>query len=225
MTTQRLLVLSPHADDAELGAGGFIARTVAEAGDVCVALMTVGQVKFRHRGTVMPGERMREFTDSMGLLGVDRVNILSRGLDGKMYTAPQCEFVAKLDDLIDDFKPTQVLIPLPSSHQDHRYAYEVGIAATRPSAAKHQPGMIAAYEYPSSNWGDGAEANPSKGGMYVNVSVFWRHKMDALNCYASQMRGPHHLFSTAGVDALGTMRGLESGCQRAELFHVLRMTI
>lgn len=222
---EKLLVLSPHADDAEFGAGGYIGRTIAEGGTVCVVLMTVSQVKFRHRGDVSAQTRLEEFRSSLRTLGVQHHHVLSRGLDGKMYTAPQCGFVRKLDDIIDRFKPSEVLIPLPSSHQDHRYAYEVGIAATRPSAAKHQPRLIAAYEYPSSSWGEGASEDASKGGMYVNVAPWWGLKLNALNCYASQLRGPHHLFSIAGVEALGNLRGLEAGFRKAELFHTLRVRI
>jgi LmbE family N-acetylglucosaminyl deacetylase len=130
-----------------------------------------------------------------------------------------------LDDIIDQFKPTEVLIPLPSSHQDHRYTWEVGIAATRPSAAKHQPTLIAAYEYPSTNWGDGSEANAGKGGLYANVTDYWDRKVEALSKYETQMRGEHHLYSIAGVTALGNLRGLEAGFGKAELFHVLRIRL
>lgn len=218
-----VLVLSPHADDAEIGCGGFIAKTIADGGFVCVALATVGTIDFRHLGKVTDTQRVTEFQKAMASLGVQNIQILSHDLDGRMYTSPQSSFVTKLDDLIDDLKPDTVLIPLPSSHQDHRYCWEVGIAATRPNVAKHQPNMIAAYEYPASGWGDGSGADSGKGGIYVDISHHWEAKVKALECYETQMRGERHLFSINGIDALAKLRGLESGCERAELFHALRI--
>lgn len=222
---KKLLVISPHADDAEIGCGGFIARTVSEGGEVMVVLMTVSDIEFRHRGKVTAEERLAEFGHSMQVLGVKHCKVLSYDLDGKLYTAPQAKFVRDLDDLIDSFKPDTILVPLPSSHQDHRYAWEVGIAATRPSAAKWQPSMIAAYEYPASGWGDGASMNAGKGGVYVDVSLYWQKKVQALEQYETQMRGSHHLFSIKGIDTLAQMRGLEAGYERAELFHALRIRL
>jgi LmbE family N-acetylglucosaminyl deacetylase len=220
---KKLLVLSPHADDAEIGCGGSIARTIAEGGEVCVALMTIGSVNFRHRGVVGSAERRGEFMASMRTLGVQRTQVLSMDLDGGMYTAPHAEFVSKLDDLQDEFHPDAVLIPLPSSHQDHRYAWEVGLAATRPNASRHQPDMIAAYEYPQTSWGDGADSNAGKGGIYVDVTAHWESKLRALREYETQMRGEGQLLSLEGVEALGVLRGLEAGFGRAELFHALRI--
>jgi LmbE family N-acetylglucosaminyl deacetylase len=130
-----------------------------------------------------------------------------------------------LDAIQERFKPTEVLIPLPSAHQDHRYAYEVCIAATRPSASKWRPSLIAAYEYPASGWGDGSGVDAGHGGIYVDVSRHWHKKMAALDCYQSQMRGPQHLFSLEGAEALAIMRGLECGFKKAELFHALRILI
>lgn len=223
---RKLLVLSPHADDAEIGCGGFIARTVAEGGEVMVCVATVSPVHFLHLGrTVSIQERLDEFDNSMSVLGVQRRVILSYERDGSMALFSQAEMVRQLDDIQQEFKPDTVLIPLPSSHQDHRYCWEVGIAATRPSQAKHQPGVIAAYEYPSTNWGDGAEANASRGGMYANVSDYWDQKVESLKQYKTQMRADGHLFSIDGVEALARLRGLESGYKHAELFHTLRIRL
>lgn len=221
----RVLVLSPHADDAEIGCGGYIARTIAEGGEVCVALMTVSDIDFLHRGVVTAEERLAEFHNSMRVLGVQSTQVLSTGLDGKLYTSPQSEFVKALDKLQGIFQPDTVLIPLPSSHQDHRYCWEVGIATTRPTPSKHSPGMIAAYEYPSTSWGDGSDANAGRGGIYVNVSAHWDTKVESLRMYATQMRGEGNLFSVTGIEALARLRGLESGFAYAELFHTLRIRI
>lgn len=219
-----ILILSPHADDAELGCGGYIARTIYEGGTVIVALATVGAIKFIHLDReVTASEREEEFNKSMAVLGVQHTHILTRGLDSNLNTFPQGDMVGMLDSLQKQYTPDEVLIPLPSAHQDHRYCWEVGVATTRPSAARHTPTMIAAYEYPLSSWGDGAAANSFTGGVYVNIEDYWEHKIEALSQYGTQMRGQYDLISTGGVEALARLRGIEAGFKYAELLHALRI--
>lgn len=222
---KRVLVLSPHADDAELGCGGYIARTVAEGGSVLVALATVGDIRFMHSEQVVTSRmRIREFMDSMDVLGVKEVEVLTEGLDSKLNTYPQGEMVARLDALHRKFEPDEILIPLPSAHQDHRYCWEVGVALTRPTTAKPPVSMVAAYEYPLSHWGDGSSANAFNGGVYVNVTDYWGTKLKALSQYKSQMRGNNALISESGVEALARLRGLEAGFEYAELLHAMRIS-
>lgn len=224
--TKSVLILSPHADDAELGCGGYISRVAKAGGRVIVALATVGDIEFLHLGrSVKSSERLDEFYASMEVLGVKDTHVLTEGLDSNLNTFPQGKMVAMLDKLQHDYQPDEVLIPLPSSHQDHKYCWEVGVAATRPSNSRKTPTMVAAYEYPLSCWGDGANASSFKGGVYVDVTQTWADKVLALSKYVSQMRGGVSLVSEVGVESLARIRGVEAGFQYAELFHALRIRV
>lgn len=226
MLPKSLMVLSPHADDAELGCGGYIRRVVQGGGEVMVVLATVGPIEFLHlKRIVSSDERMAEFMASMEVLGVQHTRLLSEGVDSKLNTLPQGDMVKALDQLQNEFKPQAVLIPLPSAHQDHRYCWEVGVATTRPSWAKHQPAMVGAYEYPLSSWGDGATHSSFTGGMYVDITPVWDTKLWALSKYTTQMRSMGELLSEGGVEALAKLRGVESGFFYAELIHVLRQRV
>src|ERR1700733_12626407 len=65
---QRVLVLAPHTDDAELGCGGTIARLLREGEDVFVAAFSTAE------GSLPPGTaptRLRdEFLTAMQSLGI-----------------------------------------------------------------------------------------------------------------------------------------------------------
>ena len=98
-------------------------------------------------------------------------------------------------------------------------------AACRPTPKKNHLQLIAAYEYPSSGWGAGAGENPSKGGMYVDIADQMGKKKAALDCYTTQMRGEDALISVWGCESLAKLRGIESGFQYAELFHVMRLRV
>lgn len=221
-----VLVFSPHADDAELGVGGYIAKTVAEGGTVIVAVATVGAVNFLHLDREVEGyARLEELNNSMKVLGVQHVRVLSEGYDSKLHQLPMGNMVRQLDDLQEEFQPTEVLIPLPSAHQDHQYCWDVGVASTRPSPAKHSPSMVAAYEYPLTFWGAGSQASAFRGGVYVDVTAHWETKIKALGQYTTQMRDGVSLISLQGATALAQLRGVEAGVSYAELLHALRIVV
>lgn len=223
---KRVLVLSPHSDDAELGVGGYLARVVAEGGVVLVALATVGAAPKPNGSDGSNGaasqRRLAEFKRAMEVLGVQQHCVMSEGFDGRLNDFPKAEMIGMLDQLLEEFRPDEILLPLPSSHQDHTYCWEVGIAMSRPVASRHQPCLVAGYEYPATGWGAGAEFSAFKGGLYVNVEATWERKLAALREHQSQMRDADHLISLEGVTVLGRMRGLEAGFKYAELLHVVR---
>lgn len=224
MERKRVLVLSPHADDAELGVGAYLARVIDAGGEVMVALATVGRSRSLCLGReVTEQERMDEFSESMAVLGVQTTEVLTRGLDGVLDSFPRAQMVGMLDALQNRFEPDEVLIPLSSSHQDHRYCWEAGVAATRLNPAKHASRLVAAYEYPATCWGGGGIVNPLGGSLYIDVSATWSRKVEALRRHRSQMHeGAGHLVSIEGVTALAQWRGAEAGFALAEVLHIMR---
>ncbi|WER48987.1 PIG-L family deacetylase [Cupriavidus sp. WKF15] len=224
MECKRVFVLSPHADDAELGVGGYLARVIDAGGEVMVALGTVGaSTSICLRREIGKEERLSESRESMAVLGVQSVEVLTEGLDGALSSYPAVEMIGRLDRLQNMFEPDEVLIPLPSSHQDHRYCWEVGIASTRPNHTKHVPRLVAAYEYPATFWGEGALHKGFGGGLYIDITQTWTRKLDALRRHQSQMlEDPGRLIGIEGATALAQLRGVEAGFAKAELLHVLR---
>lgn len=221
---ERILVVSPHADDAELGCGGYIAREIEKGSDVQVIVCAVGDVKFEHLGrTVSQNERKCEFEASMAVLGVKGWHVRLGG-DTKLWDQPIVDLIQYVEEWIVRFQATQVLIPLPSSHQDHAAVYQACLAATRPSQHGSVK-LVAAYEYAATAWGAGSAADAGKGGMYVDIEAFLDLKLEALGCYKSQIRDDGHCFSIEAARSMAKLRGLQSGLEVAELFHVMRLVI
>jgi len=222
----RLMVIAPHCDDAELGCAGYMAKTIDDGGEVIVVIATVGDIHFLHRDEIVDKmTRIEEFKAAIKVLGVKDYMVVTFDYEAKLNTFPSGNMVKALDQAQDEWKPDEVLIPLPSAHQDHKYMWDVSVAATRPSPAKHMPTLIAAYEYPSTSWGEGAEVSSFRGGMYVDIGAHIDQKMKCLDEHKSQMRDGDHLISTEAVKALARIRGLEAGFQYAELFQILRLRV
>lgn len=226
MKIRRLMVLAPHCDDAELGCGGTIARVVRAGGEALSVVATTSDQDFLHlERTVTADERVAEFSAASEVLGAMPI-LLTRGYEAKLHLYPMGKLVQDIDRHMKEFAPDTVLIPLPSSHQDHVYMYQAGLAACRPSRSKDFIRTVAAYEYPSTGWGPGGESAPSHGGMYVNITETMEAKKQALSMYKTQMRdGTNSLLSVEGAEILARLRGVEAGFRYAELFRVLRMSL
>lgn len=218
-----VLVIAPHCDDAELGCAGTVARIVRAGAVVTVAVATVSDQEFLHRGEVRARERVDELERACARLGVGRTTILARGYEARLHQYDAGTFVAQLDRLMDEVRPSVVFLPLPSSHQDHRTTHDLAVAACRPSPQKNYLRAVLGYEYPSTFWGPGA-GYAQHGGLYVDISSTFSQKVAALQEYRTQMRDSG-LISLAAVEALAALRGVECGVKYAELFRVLRITI
>ena len=68
----RLLILSPHADDAELGCGASIARMVEEGAEILWIVFSIAEESLP--GHMPPDTLKREFKQSLGCLGLEESN-------------------------------------------------------------------------------------------------------------------------------------------------------
>jgi LmbE family N-acetylglucosaminyl deacetylase len=125
MEKKRILILSPHPDDAEYGAWGFLNQNRHE--EITVVLVS---------GVV---DRLHEATKAIVELGT---NIIGLGeVDGSIKVNPK--LIENLDILFSDVD--LVLGPFPDdTHSDHR---EVGIAIK--AAARRKKISVLFYATPS----------------------------------------------------------------------------
>ena len=136
---ERALVVTPHADDAEIGCGGTVAGWIAEGTKVFYVLCTNGD-----KGTSDPdmtSERLakireREQAEAASVLGIGEVVYL-RYADGALED--NSEFRGHLVHAIRKFRPDVILTTDPHRrsfylHRDHRMCGTVTMDAVYPYA-------------------------------------------------------------------------------------------
>jgi LmbE family N-acetylglucosaminyl deacetylase len=113
-----ILVVAPHPDDAEFGAGGSVAKW-AKTQDVVFAICTgEGDLTMQHTGqTVKFAERQQEQERAAKILGVSQVLYLDLGWASQFDQTPQSKFVTAFDRLFPDFD--LILIPRDGRTSDH----------------------------------------------------------------------------------------------------------
>lgn len=218
---ERILILAPHSDDDVLGCGGLAARKVRDGCFVHIALVWAGDQKFYHCDrTIGGGERVEEFLNAADVLGVTETSVLYEGKENSPDKIPVSDMVTRFDGMLVDMEITDLYIPYPSSHQDHRIVYEAGFAAARPSPGSIK--QVFCYEYPVMIWSP--YPVEFSGNKYVDISEYIDLKIKALLCHHSQIagRGEGHLITPDTVRVFAAMRGREAGLLYAERFKVLR---
>ncbi len=235
LAKQRLLVVTPHADDETYGCAGTIARIKALGGEVYVVLATAGNVvhfaddgEDRNTKLVTNDVRLREFESVMRLLKVDDWDLMfaDAGKHLTLDVVPRRELVRLLEAdgklAIDRIRPTMVMIPAPSYNQDHEALYRAGITATRPGVPgqRHVVPLVLAYDNTSLFWSFGQERfHPT---CYIDISDYLDVKIQAMRLHASQVRPPIYHGSPESLELATRLRGHEVSVEAAEGFSVLR---
>lgn len=201
-----ILVLAPHTDDGELGAGGSIARWVDEGHDLHYVAFSSCQssVPTGWPADVLLGE-VAEATKQLGIRS-DNVRVLD--FEVRRFGDARQEILQTMVDLQRELTPGLVLMPsLDDLHQDHHVVAQEGLRAFKRTS-------VLAYEVA---WNTLSFRTTS----FVELQE--RHvqaKIDALQCYRSQAGR-----SYTDPDFLRSQlrfHGVQAGFTHAETFDVLR---
>lgn len=224
----RVLVVSPHADDEVLGCAGLMAKLAESGCEVHVLHMAVDG--FHHYGLdrrTTYGERVEEIEAVAGLLGYSyEIAYGDRDLIEKLDTLPLRELVDLFEAKINERRPDLLLLPSGTDYdQDHIAVFRAAFAAARPIAevfGKWLVPHVLTYEMTKLNWA--VEPLP-RSVAYCDISGYLDTKIESVRLYATQFRPNPHIRSPESVSALATIRGKEVGVEHAEAFGVLRTMI
>ena len=196
---ERLLVISPHADDEVLGCGGLISKVKKDGGKVYVLIFNVGSV-IRTNEKDATEIWKKETKNAMNFLKVDKYEAVFDSSNDNRYldSKPLHDLIKIIESdskvSLDKVKPTMVAIPTNHSHhQDHVQVFNACIAALRPMRTP-MPKMVLSYEAPEhSRWSTTGAFEPN---FFLNIEKHLDTKIKAFYKYKSQVR-PNHRDKTS----------------------------
>lgn len=208
MNFRKVLVLSPHTDDGELGAGGTMARFVEEGMDVCY-------VAFSGCETSLPCEfpentLRSECLKSTSSIGLPPENVSLLHYEVRTFPQHRQEILEDLVKLQRQFRPDLVLTPSSQDmHQDHGTIYWEALRAFKRDAS------IWGYEHPWNN-------------LTFTTHIFVRltekqieRKLRALREYRSQSSRSY--MEERNLRSLMWTRGAQLATEYAEAFELVRL--
>ncbi len=202
----KILVISPHTDDGELGCGGTISKFIGGGKEVFYVALSACE-------TSVPKEfpqniLKKEVREATKVLGIKKNNLLTYAYEVREFPRLRQDILDTLIDIRNDVKPD--LIFTPSSHdihQDHKVTREETLRAFKQFT-------ILGYEQPWNNITFDTVAF-----VPLNESHI-KKKIKALNCYKSQ-KSRSYLNETF-IRSLAITRGVQINVKYAEVFEVVR---
>lgn len=199
----RILVISPHTDDAEVSSGGTISRFLREKREVYVLVLSRAFAE----DTVLP---LEECHQAMKVLGVPELQVLYYDFPVRRFLEHRQEILDIFIDIQKKIDPDLILLPsMNDIHQDHQVISREGLRAF-----KHR--TILGYEYP---WNH----------LVFNTTCFIKldgldidHKIKAIQEYKSQVKD---YMQPIVVEAWAITRGVAIQTRYAESFEVMRLVI
>lgn len=203
---QKILVLGPHTDDGEWGAGASIARWIRQGHQVWYAAFSAAEesvpVEFS------PDVLRTEIISATAELGIKESNLRVLHHKVRYFSRDRQDILEVMIRLRREIEPTLVVLPSSyDTHQDHKVISEEGFRAFKRSS-------ILGYEIPWNN-------------RKIDLTYFQEVdeediacKVRAIAAYKSQVfRNPYY---EDFIRSLAIQRGFQVGGRYAEAYEVIR---
>jgi LmbE family N-acetylglucosaminyl deacetylase len=139
---------------------------------------------------------------------------------------PQYKISEAINGLLAEFGAHTVYVPHRGDlHRDHGIIFGAALVSCRPFP-NSKIRQIYAYETLSeTEWAPPFADEAFVPNHFVDVTSVFSKKIDAMQCYASQLRQPPCSRSLDALDALARYRGASISVGRAEAFMTIRTVV
>lgn len=203
----KVLVLAPHTDDGELGAGGTLSKLIESGSDVYYAAFSTAEQSVPEG---FPRDILKTEVKKATLrLGIKPENLLLYNYEVRKLNYVRQEILEELIRLRKQINPDLVLLPsLNDIHQDHSTVAQEGLRAFKQKT-------ILGYELIWNNLTFSTSCFVTLDHAHI------QKKCDALKEYASQRHRDYT--SEQFITSLAKTRGVQIGSEYAEAFEVIRL--
>ncbi len=218
--TKNILVIAPHPDDEVLGCGATMAKYASAGHKVFVLVATRGSKKLYADDRI---ENVRnEALRAHKVLGVTETFFLDFPAP-ELDTIPLYEISNNISKIISNINADILFLPHRGDiHNDHKVIFDAGLVAARP-LQNCSVNEIFTYETVSeTEWAMPIGSEVFIPNVYENIADFFYIKVQALECFKSQLREFPNPRSVKNLNALANYRGATVGFEMAEAFCLIR---
>jgi LmbE family N-acetylglucosaminyl deacetylase len=209
---KKILVLSPHTDDAELGCGGTVIRFIEEGCDILWLVFSTAEES-------LPAGSAPDTLENEFKLVVQKLSLSSENYKIYRYKVRHLhekrqEILEQLFEIKNSFCPDMVIGPsLNDFHQDHTVVANEMVRAFKTTSS------IICYELPWNHVNFQTQ-------FFVKLSEEQiEHKIELLKSYKTQFAKHRSYFSADFVRGLAVTRGSQVDHKYAEAFEVVRSIV
>ncbi len=205
----RILVLSPHTDDAELGCGGSINKFIENDSEIYYVALSTCEKSVPPE--YPPDILKKEVKNAIDILGIPEKNLILCDFAVRDFPELRQKILDRLIEIRDDIKPDIIFTPSSfDTHQDHQTVREETLRAFKECT-------ILGYEQPWNNITFNTLAFIPLNDEHIE------RKIDALKCYETQKYRKY--LNPEFIRGLAQTRGTQINEKYAEAFEVIRWVI
>ena len=204
---KKVIVLSPHPEDGEIGCGGLVQRFLKNNSKCWYVCFT--DAALSTKPPFKPNAQLKEMYKSTKIIGFRKKDIVKFNFAVRSFSSHRQEILDHLYKLNQKIKPDLVLCHSRyDTHQDHNTITNEAIRAFKKTS-------ILGYELPWNHF-------DFKADLYIEINKqMVNKKCMALSSYRSRSHRPY-LQKKRLLEIMG-MRGLQIERDFAEAFEIIRL--
>lgn len=208
ITSKKILVVAPHADDEVLGVGGSVNQFLKQGNEVYLIICSL-----RENDLPEYNKAIEHYTNSWNL-----------GFADESLDKVRTHVLKSLEKIYNQIKPDIVFIPNKDDFNlDHKAIYEVCEIVCR-RYQDSPPSLVLSYEVPSST--TQSFNNNFKCNYYIPLTRDdLTRKVGTMTYYKNEVREYPNPRSSEGILTYAKFRGMECNSEYAEGFKLIYQKI
>jgi LmbE family N-acetylglucosaminyl deacetylase len=218
---ENVLVVAPHPDDEVLGCGGIIRKYGTAGKKVVVLIMSRGKPgMFSEERIINVRQEALKAHEILKVFKTVFLDFPAPDLD----IVPNANLSASILKVIQDHEIDTVFLPHHGDlHHDHKAVFSAGLVAARPVNGNRVTGIFSYETLSETEWAVPSGSETFIPTFFVDISNEIQVKLEALQCYRSQLREFPNPRSIKSAESLARFRGSTSGILFAEAFMTIRI--
>ena len=215
ISARRVLVIAAHPDDELLGCGGTVALHTARGECVTAVVVCEGESLRYGTGAVGMGQQTLAACHTLGISDVRQLGFPDQSLDRYKLT----DVITPLEKVVREVRPSIVYCQYGGDiNRDHELLFKAILVATRPTEACIE-GVYAFDTASSTEWAHPRSFVPD---TWIDISKTLDTKIQAMSCYASEVRPYPHPRSLEALRFRARAWGNQCCLDAAEVFMTVR---
>jgi LmbE family N-acetylglucosaminyl deacetylase len=218
---RKVLVVAPHADDESLGCGGTILKHIAQGDEVHWLLVTGMSVEsgFSQEQIEIRESEIKAVTGLYGFKQVHELYLPPASLD----CLPKGQIIGAISSVVKVVEPEVIYtVYRNDAHSDHEVVFDAVMSATKSFRYPYIKRVLAYETISETDFGMKPEDGGFRPNVYFNISKYLERKLEILDVFSSEMGEFPFPRSRKALEALAILRGVQSSCNAAEAFMLLK---
>jgi LmbE family N-acetylglucosaminyl deacetylase len=225
---EKILVIAAHPDDEILGCGGTLKRLIDEGNEAYTLILSDGTTSRHNKVTLQVKEeidnRLKQSLKASQIIGYKN-SFFCQFPDNSFDKKSLLQIVKAIEKYINLLSPSIIFTHhYGDLNIDHQITFEAVQTATRPMLQCPVKELYCFETFSSTEWNflNSAKFTPN---YFVNIENTLQDKLEAMKCYASELREYPHPRSIEALEINAKRWGTVIGCSSAEAFELIRKVV